>query len=97
MNIKTICWDLAIGCKVPERKIFLKICVKTGNLYLINYHAGLKQGVFSVRPLYAEINIMALQNENNLKTQLPIWKINDLQMLLSLIFAKFLGVVLNIG
>jgi hypothetical protein len=40
---------------------------------------------------------MALQNENYFKTQLPKLKINDLRKRLSLVLAKFGGVVLNMG
>jgi hypothetical protein len=42
-------------------------------------------------------NIMALQNENNTKTQLHIPKINDLHNPLSLILANFRGCLLNMG
>jgi hypothetical protein len=40
---------------------------------------------------------MALQNENNAKSEPHKRKINDLHKALSLILAKFKGVVLNMG
>ena len=40
---------------------------------------------------------MALQNENNIKAQLTIYKINDLRAHLGLVLAKFWGAVLNMG
>jgi hypothetical protein len=40
---------------------------------------------------------MALQNENNFKTQFPVQKINELQMPPSLVLAKVGGMVLNMG
>jgi hypothetical protein len=40
---------------------------------------------------------MALQNENNAKSELQKLKINNLHKALSLILAKFKGVVLNMG
>ena len=40
---------------------------------------------------------MALQNENNIKAQLTIYKINGLRAPLSLVLVKFWGAVLNMG
>ena len=48
-------------------------------------------------PQEGGLTIMALQNENNAKSELPKPKINNLHKALSLILARFKGVVLNMG